>query len=174
MKMLTCAISFLIIGTLKVLGQDTVSFKDIQNHLGQVVTFRAQATDFDSKKDYLYLYFGNRYPDQKLTVVVKRINNKKKIKLDRDIMIGRKMTYFTGMLIKYTGEPDSSENYETESLKRYIETDRPVTIAGNRGMMHLNYNARTAPIDLKDKLVMIITEQKQIGKDVINSKMSLY
>jgi len=174
MKILICFVSFLVIAAFNVLAQDTVSFKDIQDHIGQMVIFRAQAVDFDSKKDQMYLYFGNRYPNQKLTVIVKRTNNNKKIKLDRDVMIGRKMTYYTGMLVKYDGKPDSSENYEAESLKKYIETDRPVIIGGNSGMGHIGYRPRTTPIDLKDKLVMIISGQKQISKDVVNCKRYLY
>lgn len=155
-------------------AQDSIRVRDASYHVGQKVTFLSQAADFDSRMDATYLYFGDRYPKQWLTVIVKRTNEKKHIKLKRNIMLGRKMVYFTGTITSYTGEPDSSATYDIVSIKRDIETDRQLTIGGTPMTAHFNYTARTTPIDLRNKLVMIITEQDQIGRKTYPTKLSLY
>jgi hypothetical protein len=158
----------------KASAQDTINVMQAADYINKTVTFCPQVSDFDSKQDNIYLYFGERFPKQKLAVIIKRTNGKKRIKLKRDIMLGREMVYFTGIITVYNGEPDTSANYDTDAIKSDIETDKPMFIGNQHGMGHMNYTARTVPVDLKGKLVMIITDQKQIGRKVYYPQMSLY
>ena len=166
-------LSFIAIS--KAAAQDTIRLADAVSHIGQKVTFCTQAADFDSRTENTYLYFGNRYPNQTLTVIVKRTNGEKNITLSRDIVLGRVMVYFTGTIISYTGKPDTSASYDIAAIKKDIETHRLTLIIGGMPMKgHFNYIPRTEPINLKGKLVMMITEQDQIGKKTYPTKLHLY
>lgn len=97
---------------------DAINLKQVNEYIRKEVTIRLKAAHFDSRQHYWYLYAANRYPNQLLTVMVKKCNGIKYIKLDRDVLLGRKMVYFTGKIIKYDGAPDSSANPEVKSLKK--------------------------------------------------------
>jgi len=106
--------------------------------------------------------------------MVKKHNGTKPIKLNTDVLIGRQMAYFTGTIVNYDGQPDSSANPDSKKLSNKINVDRPMTIGGTPVMGHMIYKPKTTPVDLKGKLVMIISDQKQIGKKLYPVITSIY
>jgi hypothetical protein len=60
--------------------------------------------------------------------------------------------------------PDPSANYNIKSIQKEFEEAHPVTIAIIPGVWHQGYVPKIVPIDLRGRLVMIITDQNQIGK----------
>ena len=143
---------------------DTISLKDVDANIGKWVTIKCLVLDFDSRTNFLYLYAGNRFPNQLLSIIVKRDTNGKKLKIDKDIILGRKMVCFTGKLVNYDGAPDTTALTDQAMLKREEERPQPVVIEynGQRGTMRHIYQPRTGPIDLKGKPVMIIDDKRQI------------
>jgi hypothetical protein len=119
---------------------------------------------FDLGKEYIYLYMGNFYPDQELTIIVKRYNGKKRIRLNKDIILGRVAVSLTGYIATYDEEPDATKSYNDAAIKKEFEKGRPVTIGRYLpAIWHHKYTPSTEPINLKGKLVMLVTQQKQIG-----------
>lgn len=146
-------------------AQDTIKVADAANYVGKIVTFRAQPLTFDSRAENIYLYYFGHWSNQWLTVIVKRTNGKNRIKLKRDIMFGLRTVYFTGTITKYSEEPDTTANYDIKSIQKEFKETHPVTVAAIPGsIFHQGYVPTTGPIDLRGKMVMIITEQSQIGK----------
>lgn len=151
-----------------------VHLKDIPDYLNKEITIQTQVIDFDSRGDYWYLYIGDHYPNQRFTILVKKVNGTKRMKFNMDILLGRKIAYFTGTVNRYAGNPDSSANPEIEKIRQEIEQPRPITIGETSGMGYFHYMPKTAPIDLRGKLVMMITDKKQIGKKLYPALVSLY
>ncbi|GGH21930.1 hypothetical protein [Mucilaginibacter phyllosphaerae] len=151
--------------TIKASAQDTVGFKNLSAYVGRKVTVIMPVLNFDIRKEYIYLYMGGWYPNQTFTAIIKRNNGKKRIKLKTDVIIGRVKVSLTGYIAKYDGEPDTTKNYDDVIIKKEFEKPQPmVVVAFNlHGMMSKKYEPRTEPIDLNGKLVMLITDQKQIG-----------
>ena len=174
MKTQTILLLIFILLSFKLFAQDTIRIIDAKNYVGRNVTFRSQVSDFDSRKDYTYLHFGGHYPNQDFSIIINRENAGKPVKLKRNIMLGREMVYFTGTVTIYNGPPDTTSNYKTEAIRKDAERDRALTIGGTPYTTHFGYNPRTIPIDLKGKLVMVISEQKQIGKRRYPVMFSLY
>ncbi|MES2268278.1 MAG: hypothetical protein V4520_16065 [Bacteroidota bacterium] len=149
----------------KASAQDTVNYQNLPAYKGRKITIVMPVEDFDLRKEFIYLYMGNRYPNQKFTVIVNRKNGDKRIKLKNDVILGRVMVSLTGYITTYDGEPDTTENYDYSAIKKEYEKDRPmVFLASNTPVMvHTTYSPRTGPIDLRGRLVMVISDQKQIG-----------
>lgn len=145
---------------------DTISLNDINANIGKRVTIKCLVLDFDSRANLLYLYAGNRFPNQLLSIIVKREANGKKLKIDKDIILGRKMVCFTGKLVNYEGAPDTTVLTDQAMLKREVERPQPIVIEynGQHGTMRRTYQPRTGPIDLKGKPAMIIDDKKQVGE----------
>lgn len=147
---------------------DTIVVKDVSAHIGKEVTLKLQVLDFDSRANSLYLYAGNRYPNQLLSIIIKKnAANGKPIKIDKDIILGRTMVYFSGKLVSYDEAPDTPALTDQAMLKREVERPQPAVIEYNglRGAIKRIYQPRTGPIDLKGRIVMIIDDKKQIGKE---------
>ncbi|MFC0518865.1 hypothetical protein ACFFGT_31920 [Mucilaginibacter angelicae] len=144
---------------------DTILVKDISTNIGKEVVLKCQVIDFDSRTNLLYLYIGNRFPNHLLTIIVKKQVDGKRLKIDKDIILGRKMVYFTGKLISYNEGPDTTALTDQAMLKREVERPQAVVIEynGQAGTMKRTYEPRQGPIDLRGKLVMIIDDKKQVG-----------
>jgi len=153
---------------------DTIGLNQIRQYINKTVTIKVQTTDFDSKAECWYLYALGFYPNQRFTIMVKKHNGTKPIKLSTDVLIGRQMVYFTGTIVNYDGQPDSSANPDIKKLSNKINVDRPMTIGGTPVMGHMVYKPKTIPVNLKGKLVMIISDQKQIGKKLYPVITSIY
>ncbi|NHA07642.1 hypothetical protein G7092_27835 [Mucilaginibacter sp. HC2] len=152
--------------SIKATAQDsTISYKELPAYIGRKVTFLLPVTDFDVRREYIYLYMGNRYPDQEFTIIVKRNKGKKHIRLNKDIILGRVIAPFTGFISAYDEGPDTTKNYNDAAIKKEFEKGQPMEIYALHlhGMMSRKYEPRTTPIDLRGKLVMLVTLQKQIG-----------
>jgi len=149
----------------KATAQDTVSYRNLPAYVGRKVTLIMPVFGFDMRREYIYLYLGDCYPRQKLTVIVKRNNGKKRIRLNKDIILGQVIASLKGFITTYDGEPDTTKNYGDDDVKKEFEKDRPVEIMAfhQAATMRYIYEPRKEPIDLRGKLVMFITEQKQIG-----------
>jgi hypothetical protein len=158
-------INFLVLMCFKASAQDTVACKDLSAYTGRKVTIQMRAAGFDMRREYIYLYYGNGYPEQDFTVMIKRNDGKKRIKLNKDIILGLATAPLTGYIATYDGEPDSTKNYDDAAVKKEYEKVRPVVIiAFNQpAIMRPIYPPRKGPINLKGKLVMLITQQWQIG-----------
>jgi len=159
----------LLLTSLKVTAQQNISLRDVASYVDKEVTVNPQVLDFDSKKDYVYLYLGERYPNQKLTVIIKR-----PIKVKLPILLGREIASFTGTITRYSGNPDSSANYNIDNIKKEAEKDKQLLISGKEMTGHFGYTPHDHPVDLQGKLVMLITGQKQISKKIKRSAVSLY
>jgi hypothetical protein len=144
---------------------DTILVKDISTNVGKEVVLKCQVIDFDSRTNLLYLYIGNRFPDQLLTIIVKKQVDGKRLKIDKDVVLGRKIVYYTGKLISYNEGPDTTALMDQAMLKREIERPQAgiLEYTGQGVTMRHLYEPRTAPIGLRSKLVMIIDNKKQIG-----------
>lgn len=150
----------------KATAQDTtISYKDLPAYIGRKVTLRMQVLDFDMRKDYIYLYMGGWYPEQEITVIIKRDNGKKRMRLSKDVILGRVIAPFIGFITTYDEGPDTTKNYNDAAIKKEFEKGQPMEIYALHlhGMMSRKYEPRTTPIDLRGKLVMLVTLQKQIG-----------
>lgn len=151
----------------KAVAHDTASvqLKDLPTYVGRKVKLTLRVLDFEARKEYIYLYIGNRYPHQELTVIVQRNNGKKHIRLNNDNILGRRIASFTGFVAPYDGEPDTTKNYDDAAIKKEFEREQPIEVYALHlyGTMHREYKPRTGPIDLNGKLAMLITQQKQIG-----------
>ncbi len=158
-------ILFCSIVSFKAAAQDTVAHNKLPAYISRKVKLVMSVADFDLRKEYIYLYMGNFYPNQKFTVIVKRNDGKKHIKLNKDIILGRVMVAITGYISTFDGEPDTTKNYDDAAIKKEFERGRPMILmmTNQPGMMYRKYIPRTEPIDLKGKLVMLVTSQKQIG-----------
>ncbi|MCQ6958810.1 hypothetical protein [Mucilaginibacter aquariorum] len=165
MKVLYAIVIFCSLASFKTAAQDTVACKDLPAYLGRKITLQMRAVDFDMRKENIYLYYGNRYPEQEFTVIIKRNNGKKRIKLNKNIIVGRATAPLIGYITTYDGEPDTTKNYDDAAVKREFEKGIPAEIIAIKApiIFSMKYRPRTAPIDLKGKLVMFITEQWQIG-----------
>ncbi|MBD1387248.1 hypothetical protein IDJ75_18310 [Mucilaginibacter rigui] len=164
--LLSCA---LLLTCLKVTAQENISLRDVASYIGKEVTVNPQVFDFDSKKDYVYLYFGERYPNQKLTVIIKR-----PVKVKLPILLGQEIASFTGAITQYSGKPDSSANYGIDEIKKEAEKDKQLLIGGKEMTGHIGYTPHNHTVNLQGKLVMLITDQKQISKKTKRAAMSLY
>lgn len=164
--LLCCA---LLLTFLKASAQQNISLKDVTNYIGKEVTVNPQVLDFDSKPDYVYLYFGERYPNQKLTVIIKR-----PIKVKLPVLLGRETASFTGTITRYSGNPDSSANYDIDEIKKEAEKDKQLLIGGKDMTGHFGYTPHNHPVDLQGKLVMFVTDQKHISKKTKRAAVSLY
>jgi len=153
---------------------DTIGLKDVPRYLNKEVTIQLQSADFDSRAENWYIYSGEMYPRQFFSIIIKKYNGKKRIKLNTDVLIGRKMIYYTGTIITYNGKPDSSANPDIDKLTNIIDVERPMSIGGKSAMGYINYKPKIAPVDLNGKFVMIISDQKQIGKKMYPVIMSIY
>jgi len=169
-------VSFLVLSlTAKSRSQtNIVNLRDIPENLNKEITIQTQVIDFDSRGDYWYLYIGDHYPNQRFTIMVKKVNGTKRMKLNMDILLGRKIANFTGTVTRYEGNPDSSANPEIEKIRQEIEQPRPLTIGESTGMGYFHYIPKTAPVDLQGKLVMLITDKKQIGKKLYPAMVNIY
>jgi len=150
----------------KAAAQDTtISYKELPTYISRKVTLLLPVLDFDVRRDYIYLYMGGWYPEQKFTVIIKRNNGKHHIRLANDIILGRVIPSITGFVTTYDEEPDTTKNYNDADIKKEFEKGRPMEVYAFhlKGMMYRKYEPRTTPIDLRGKLVMFVTLQKQIG-----------
>jgi hypothetical protein len=159
----------LLLTSLKASAQENISLKNVASYVGKEVTVNPQVLDFDSKKDYVYLYLGERYPNQKLTVIIKR-----PLKVKLPILLGREIASFTGTIARYSGNPDSSANYGIDEIKKETEKDKQLLIGGKEMTGHFGYTPHNHPVNLQGKLVMFITDQKQISKKTKRAAVSLY
>ena len=159
----------LLLTSLKVTAQQNISLRDVASYVDKEVTVNPQVLDFDSKKDYVYLYLGERYPNQKLTVIIKR-----PIKVKLPILLGREIASFTGIITRYSGNPDSSANYGIDEIKKEAGKDKQLLIGGKEMTGHFGYIPHNGPVNLQGKLVMFITNQKQISKKTKRAEVSLY
>ena len=166
---------FVLLCSLSSWAQEKVVLSDIENYLDKEITICPQTADFDSKTGYTYLYFGGFYPYQKLTIAIKRFNGKKPIKLKMDILLGREIACYTGTVVRYSGTPDSTDNFGAEKIKKELETDRLMMIGDKQFTGHVGtFVPRTTPVNLEGKLVMFITDQKQISKKTRRAARSRY
>ncbi|SDH27852.1 hypothetical protein ACRQ5D_07605 [Mucilaginibacter sp. P25] len=160
-------LTILLFSCFTAIGQkaDTIAVKDISTHLGKEVVVKCRVIDFDSRTNLLYLYIGNRFPNHLLTIIVKKQVNGKRLKIDKDIILGRQMVYFTGKLINYTENPDTTALTDQAMLKREVEQPQAgiLEYTGQAVTIRHTYEPRTGPIDLRGKLVMIIDDRKQVG-----------
>lgn len=164
--LLSCA---LLLICLKASAQEKISLKDVASYVDKEATVNPQVLDFDSKKGYVYLYLGERYPNQKLTVIIKR-----PLKVKLPILLGREVASFTGTITRYSGNPDSSANYDIDNIQKEAEKDKQLLIGGKEMTGHFGYTPHDHPVDLQGKLVMFITDQKQISKKTKRAAVSLY
>lgn len=164
--LLSCA---LLLICFKASAQEKISLRDVATYLDKEVTVNPQVLDFDSKTDYEYLYFGEHYPNQKLTIIIKR-----SVKLKLPILLGREIAGFTGTIARYTGKPDSSANYGIDEIKKEAEKDRQMLVGGQEMTGHFGYTPNNHPVNLQGKLVMFITDQKQISKRTKRAAVSLH
>lgn len=164
--LLSCA---LLLICLKASAQEKISLRYVANYVDKEVTVNPQVIDFDSKTNVVYLYFGEHYPNQKLTVIIKR-----PIKVKLPILLGREIASFTGTIVQYSGKPDSSANYGIDEIKKEAEKDKQLLIGGKEITGHFGYIPNNRPVNLQGKLVMFITDQKQISKKTTRAAVSLH
>lgn len=164
-RSLLIVLFFSLFPNLKADAQDTVRCDDLPAYVGRKVTIAMPVVEFDLRQDYIYLYMGNYYPNQKFTIIVKRNNGKKRIRLNEDIILGRAIASFTGYIAKDNEEPDTTKNYYDAAIKKEFEKEQQcvIMVKNQPATFYVEYNPRKGPIDLKGKLVMVIIQQKQIG-----------
>jgi hypothetical protein len=165
MKTLSILILFCSVVSFKATAQDTIQYKDLPAYVGRKVKVVMHVIGFDLRKEYIYLYMGNFYPDQELTIIVKRYNGKKRIRLNKDIILGQVAVSLTGYIAFYDEGPDTTKSYNDPGINKAFEKVHSGNFIGLNTPFkwHRRYTPRTEPIDLRGKLMMLITQQKQIG-----------
>jgi hypothetical protein len=130
------------------------------NYIGKKVTVYAKAEDFDPRKENRYLFFGAKYPNQCLTIILKPDSTGSPLKLKWSIIARKATAYFTGVITIYKGKPDKTVRPDAEKLNNqkfviYPDGKTPVT-----GVLRLRIP--TYPIDLYNHPIMIIDKLEQV------------
>ena len=121
MNNLFIIILFCSIVRFKATAQDTIRYKDLPSYVGRKVKVIMHVISFDLRKEYIYLYMGNRYPDQELTIIVKRYNGKKRIRLNKDIILGQVAVSLTGYIATYDEGSDTTKSYNDAGINKAFE-----------------------------------------------------
>lgn len=133
--------------------------EDASKYIGQRVTVYGKAAGFESREVNRYFFYGDKYPNQIFTVIVKPDSAGNRLKMNWSTMARKATVYFTGVIEVYHGKKDKTKDPQQERLAKALK-ERPLYFEGKP--IALKPVSQDYAIDLRDKLVMVIDREDQI------------